>query len=347
MSRILVVTSSAPFVRGGHMVIAEETVAALRRAGHEAEIFETPTNRFGRQFDAYEATRLTDVSEGADGRPIDQIITMRYPAFALRHPWHVCWLTHTMREYYDLFDSIMQGFGRKGRLKETIRRYFVHRLDQRLLTRNVSRLFTISQTVTDRLNHFIGVPSTVLHPPAPARDYRCEAFEPYVFAVSRLHPLKRMDLLIEAMALMKDRSFRAVIAGEGDDEGPLRELIRERGLEERVQLAGPISESAKLDHLARCRAVYFAPRNEDYGFVTLEAMSSGKPVLTAIDSGGPTEQVRTDSTGWILKPEAAAFAETLDSLAGDPSLAERLGRNGLAYAAKHNWDSVVPVLLAR
>ncbi len=347
MSRILVVTSSAPFVRGGHMVIAEETVAALRRAGHEAEIFETPTNRFGRQFDAYEATRLTDVSEGADGRAIDQIITMRYPAFALRHPKHVCWLTHTMREYYDLFDSIMQGFGRKGRLKETIRRYFVHRLDRRLLIRNVSKLFTISQTVTDRLNHFIGVPSTVLHPPAPARDYRCEAYEPYVFAVSRLHRLKRMDLLIEAMALMKDRTFRAVIAGEGEEEWALRELIRARGLEARVQLAGPLSESAKLDHFARCRAVYFAPRNEDYGFVTLEAMSSGKAVLTATDSGGPTEQVEPNSTGWILKPEAAAFAETLDNLAGDPALAERLGKNGQACAAKHSWDSVVPALLMR
>src|SRR6185436_3425936 len=155
MSRILVVTSSAPFVRGGHMVIAEETVAALQRAGHEAEIFETPTNRFGRQFDAYEATRLTDVSEGADGRPIDQIITMRYPAFALRHPKHVCWLTHTMREYYDLWDSIIQGFGRKGRLKETVRRFFPHRLDRRLLSQNVTKLFTISQTVTNRLEHFL------------------------------------------------------------------------------------------------------------------------------------------------------------------------------------------------
>ena len=156
-----------------------------------------------------------------------------------------------------------------------------------------------------------------------------------------------MDLLIEAMALMKDRTFQAVIAGEGDDEGPLRELIREKGLEARVQLAGPLSESAKLDHLARCRAVYFAPRNEDYGFVTLEAMSSGKPVLTATDSGGPTEQVQPNSTGWILKPEAGAFAETLDNLAGDQGLAERLGRNGLAYAAKHSWDSVVPALLMR
>jgi glycosyltransferase involved in cell wall biosynthesis len=345
MSRILVVTSSAPFVRGGHMVIAEETVAALRRAGHEAEIFETPTNRFGRQFDAYEATRLTDVSEGADGRPIDKIITMRYPAFALRHPKHVCWLTHTMREYYDLFDSLMSGFGRKGRLKETIRRYFVHRLDRQLLSGNVTRLFTISQTVTDRLDHFLGVPSTVLHPPAPARPYRCESYEPYIFAISRLHRLKRMDLLIEAMAAMKDSSLKAVIAGEGDDEARLRALVREKGLEGRVDLVGPLSEEAKLDHYARCRAVYFAPKNEDYGFVTLEAMSSGKPVLTAVDSGGPTEQVESDSTGWILKPEAAVFAEILDRLAGDAGVAERMGANGLAYAARHTWDQVVERLL--
>ena len=345
MSRILVVTSSAPFVRGGHMVIAEETVDALKRAGHEAEIFQTPTNRFGRQFDAYEAARLTDVSEGADGRPIDQIVTMRYPAYALRHPKHVCWLTHTMREYYDLWDSLIQGFGRKGRLKETVRRFFIHRLDRRLLTQNLTKLFTISQTVTDRLERFIGVPSTVLHPPAPARNYRCEAYEPYVFAVSRLHRLKRMDLLIEAMAEMKDRSLRAVIAGEGDDATRLRSLIRDKGLEARVDLVGSLSEEAKLDHYARCRAVYFAPRNEDYGFVTLEAMSSGKPVLTATDSGGPTEQVETESTGWILKPHAADFAQTLDRLAGDAALAERLGQNGLAYAARHTWDNVIPQLL--
>jgi glycosyltransferase involved in cell wall biosynthesis len=345
MSRILVVTSSAPFVRGGHMVIAEETVAAFRRAGHEAEIFETPTNRFGRQFDAYEATRLTDVSEGADGRPIDQIVTLRYPAFALRHPKHVCWLTHTMREYYDLWDSVIAGFGRKGRLKETIRRYFIHRLDRRLLTLNVTKLFTISETVTARIRHFIDVPSTVLHPPAPARNYRCEAYDPYVFAVSRLHPLKRMDLLIQAMAAMKDASLRAVIAGEGDDLTRLRALIREKGLENRVDLVGALSEEAKLDHYARCRAVYFAPRSEDYGFVTLEAMSSGKPVITATDSGGPTEQVEPDSTGWILKPSADAFAAVLDQLAGDKALAERLGRNGLAYAARHTWDQVVAKLL--
>ena len=341
MSRILVVVSSAPFVRGGHMVIAEETVAALRRAGHEAEIFQTPTNRFGRQFDAYEATRLTDVSEGADGKRIDQIITMRYPAYALKHPRHVCWLTHTMREYYDLFDGLMKGFGRKGRLKETVRRWFIHRLDRRLLTRNVSRFFTISKTVTDRVREHIGVESTVLHPPAPARPYRCDGYEPFVFAVSRLHALKRMDLLIDAMASTKETSLRAVVAGEGDEEAALRARIRAKGLEKRIDLVGAVSEDAKLDYYARCRAVVFAPKNEDYGFITLEAMSSGKCVLTARDSGGPTEQVEDGRTGFILEPDAAAFAMRLDELAADPRRAEELGRNGLAYAAQHSWADAV------
>ena len=346
MSRILVVVSSAPFVRGGHMVIAEETVAALQRAGHEAEIFQTPTNRFGRQFDAYEATRLTDVSEGADGRRIDQIITMRYPAFALRHPKHVCWLTHTMREYYDLFDGLMKGFGRKGRLKETVRRYLIHRLDRRLLTRNVAKLFTISKTVTDRLVEHIGVPSTVLHPPPPARDYRCDGYEPYIFAISRLHPLKRMDLLIEAMARTKDRSLRAVIAGEGDESARLRALVRERGLDGRVDLVGAVTEDQKLHHYARCRAVYFAPVNEDYGFITLEAMSSGKAVLTATDSGGPTEQVEHGVNGWVLAPTPEAFAPALDEVASDSSIAERAGAAGQAFAARHTWDRVVATLVA-
>ena len=250
-----------------------------------------------------------------------------------------------MREYYDLWDSLIKGFGRKGRLKETVRRFFIHRLDRRLLTRNVTRLLTISKTVTDRLDHFIGVASTVLHPPPPARAYRCEAYEPYVFAVSRLHPLKRMDLLIEAMSAMKDASLRAVIAGEGDDEPRLKSMIRDKGLEGRVELSGPLSEQAKLDHYARCRAVYFAPMNEDYGFVTLEAMSSGKPVLTATDSGGPTEQVEHLSNGWVLKPEASAFARVMDSLAEGASEAERMGKNGLVYAARHTWDRAVPQLL--
>ena len=95
--RVLVVTSSPPFVEGGHLVIARELVRACRAGGHTADLVVTPQNRFGRQGAAYLAAWLTDVGVTADGQPVDRVISLRYPAFAVRHPRHTCWLNHTMR----------------------------------------------------------------------------------------------------------------------------------------------------------------------------------------------------------------------------------------------------------
>ena len=96
MSTLAVVTSSPPFVEGGHLVIARSLVRALRDAGLDADIIVTPQNRFGRQASSYVATWLTDVAS-SDGHAIDQVISLRYPSYAVRHPNHVCWLNHTMR----------------------------------------------------------------------------------------------------------------------------------------------------------------------------------------------------------------------------------------------------------
>jgi glycosyltransferase involved in cell wall biosynthesis len=343
--RVLVVTSGALFVRGGHMVIAEETCAALRRAGHEAELFVTPQNRFGRQASAYAANWFTDVEETADGRRIDQVISFRFPSYAVRHARHVCWLNHRMREYYDLWERFTRGLGRKGKLKEGLRRKLFHSVDRYLLTRNVTRLVAQSKTIQARLQRFGGIPSELLYPPAPERAYRTDAYGDYVFAVSRLHPLKRLDLLVEAAGRMKDRSLGIKIAGEGEQAPLLRERIRALGLEGRVELLGAIDDAALLGHYARCRAVCFAPQSEDYGFVTLEAFRSGKAVLTASDSGGPAELVEHGKTGYVTEATADAVAGALDELAADRGRAERLGRAALEAARPHTWEQAVARLV--
>ena len=343
--RILVVTSGALFVRGGHLTIAEETAAAIRRAGHLAEVVVTPQNRFGRQLSAYLATWLTDVGETADGKPVDQVISFRFPSYAVRHPRHVCWLNHRMREYYDLWERFVRGLGRKGRLKEGVRRKTFHALDRWLLTRNVTRLLAQSRTIQSRLQRFGGIPSEVLYPPPPERPYRTDAYGDYVFAVSRLHPLKRLGLLVEAAAQAKDRSLSFKIAGEGEEAPRLRERIRALGLEGRVELLGPVSDAQLVDHYARCRAVYFAPWNEDYGFVTLEAFRSGKAVVTASDSGGPAELVRHGQNGLVAEPTAEGVAAQLDALGRDGGLAERLGEAGRHTAEAHRWERAVEELL--
>src|SRR6476661_3686149 len=105
MATIAIVTSAPPLTEGGHLVHARALERALQQAGHRAGIVTTPSNRFGRQGAAYLANWLTDVGQTGGGERVDQIITLRFPAYAVRHPAHVCWLIHTMREYYDLWDQ--------------------------------------------------------------------------------------------------------------------------------------------------------------------------------------------------------------------------------------------------
>jgi glycosyltransferase involved in cell wall biosynthesis len=345
MSRVLVVTSGALFVRGGHLVIAEETVAALRRVGHEAELLITPQNRFGRQLSAYLATWLTDVGLTADGRPVDQVISFRFPSYAVRHPRHVCWLNHRMREYYDLWPDLIRGLGRKGRLKESIRRRVFHVLDRRLLTRNVTRLVAQSRTIQERLLRFGRIESELIYPPAPERPYRCDGYGHYVFAVSRLDRLKRLDLLIEAAARASAAGLTFRIAGDGPQEGELRERILTLGLTGKVELLGRIPEDDLIAQLAGCRAVYFAPRCEDYGFVTLQAFRSGKAVITATDSGGPTELVHDGQNGFVVEPSAPAVARAIDRFGAEANLAEELGRQAACDAGRYTWDDAIGRLL--
>ena len=343
MSRIAVVTSSPPMTEGGHMVIARELVRALGEAGHQAEIVVTPQNRFGRQASAYIATWLTDLAV-SDGRPIDQVISLRYPSYAVRHPRHVCWLNHTMREYYDQWPRFSATLGARGLLKERLRRRVIHAADRYLLTRNVDRLFVQSNTIQQRLAAWPELKSTVLYPPAPRRSYRCDAYGDYILFVSRLTPLKRADLLLEALAASEGTGVKAVIAGEGEDRSRIEALAARLELQGRVTFAGRLTDAELLEHLANCRAVCFPPLQEDYGFVTVEAFASRKPVVTCVDSGGPAELVENGANGFICEPSARALAAALHNLSDDSALAERLGSAALKTAERLNWPETVRVL---
>ena len=325
------------------MVIARELVRALREAGHEADIIVTPQNRFGRQGAAYLATWLTDVGS-SNGRPIDQVISLRYPSYAVRHERHVCWLNHTMREYYDLWDRFSSTLGRVGRVKERFRRRVIHAADRYLLTHNVSKLFVQSRTIQQRLAMWPELRSTVLYPPAPVRPYRCEGYGDYVFMISRLTPLKRADLLIDALKTPEGAGIRAVIAGDGEEIDRLSKVITRLALTDRVLLTGRVSDDEMLDHYARCRAVVFPPVQEDYGFVTSEAFASRKAVVTCSDSGGPAELVEDGVNGFVCEPTAASLAHALRWLYDDSTLAEGMGAAAFERGKQLNWPDTVRVL---
>jgi glycosyltransferase involved in cell wall biosynthesis len=345
VATILVVTASPPFAEGGHLVMARELVRALEDAGHSSALLVTPQNRFGRQGAAYLAAWCTDVTVVHEERKVDQVISLRFPAYAVRHDRHVVWLNHRMREYYDLWDDFSSHLSFRASIKERVRRAIIHRADRYFLTKRARRLFVISGTVQARLAKWGSLSSEVLHVPPPKRAYRCDEYGDYLFGVSRLTPLKRFDLVLRALAEPAAAGIRCVIAGEGRETTELMRLRRHFDLESRVTLLGRIDDDALLQHLARCRAVVFPPLNEDYGFVTVEAFSCAKPVLTCHDSGGPAELVKDGVNGFVTDSTPEALARAMRSVMADRNLAIRLGEAGARQASAMTWSDAVRRLL--
>ena len=340
--RICVVTSDVPFIEGGHLVIARQLVVKLKEFGYEAELITTPQNRFGRQISAYLATTLFDLKEAGDGKPIDGVISLRFPSYAIRHPRHSCWLNHRMREYYDLWPHFRSSLSRKGRIKESMRRFVIHRIDEFCLDHLVKKLYAQSRTIQSRLSAWGGHACEVLYPPAIDRRYRTEEYGDYFFTVSRMVPLKRVDLVVRAAA---EARTPCRIAGEGPELPNLLSLARETGADKYVKFLGRITDEELVEHYARCRAVVFPAYGEDYGLVTLEAFSSAKPVITCVDSGGPPELITDGENGFVTQPLPENLAEALNKLAGDAGEAVRMGNAANAEAARYSWEDAVNKLV--
>jgi glycosyltransferase involved in cell wall biosynthesis len=186
------------------------------------------------------------------------------------------------------------------------------------------------------LKKFLDLDGEVLYAPSPLKDrIRCEAYEPFVFAAQRLDAYKRMDLLIRGMA---HGGFRAVIAGTGPEESKLHSLANEIGVADRIDFVGKINDEQLLNYYSRCRMVFFAPFDEDYGLITLEAFQAKKPVLTATDSGGPLEFVEHGVNGWIAEPKpeniAAGIQQTMEH-------AEKMGEAGYQKVKDLSWKKTI------
>jgi glycosyltransferase involved in cell wall biosynthesis len=250
-----------------------------------------------------------------------------------------------MREYYDRWDDWSRRLSPQGRLKESVRRRLIQAADSFCFKQHVRKLYTISGAVRDRVAKWNHVSAEVLYPPPPQRAYRCDAYGDYLFFASRLTPLKRVDLVLSALAEPAAHGIRCVIGGEGEDRPRLERLARELGLEGRVSFPGFVSETELVDHLARCRAVVFPPSDEDYGFVTVEAFTAGKPVITCTDSGGPLEFLRHDENGLVVSPTAPALAEAFARLMGSANLAERMGARARATVAPMNGPDTIRKLV--
>ena len=339
--RVAVCLPQVPFEDGGAEILARRLVVALAARGHEADLVTLPFKWYPDRvlLESALAWRMLDLTE-ANGRPIDLVITTKYPSYLVAHPRKVVWLFHQFRQAYDMHGTEFAQFddGPRG----IAMREAILRMDQRAHD-EARAVFAISGNVAERLQRHCDREASVLAP--PPQDLRLEPLgdEGYVLSVGRLDAAKRVDVLLHALALAP--SVRAVVVGHGPERESLERLASELALDDRIQFRGRVPEEELSRLYGLCRAVYYAPHDEDYGFVTVEAQLAGKAVVTTTDAGGPLDFVRDGANGVVVEPGPVGVAAALRRLDADPTLAARLGAVARQDVRLLTWDAIVDALL--
>jgi len=344
MRRVVVCEAKVPFIQGGAEMHVNGLVAELRRHGYQAERVSIPFKWYPKEALLAQAAawRLVDLSE-ANGETIDTVIATKFPTYFVRHPNKVTWLLHQYRAIYDLCGTPYSEFGHTEadvRLRDKL-----IGLDNEVLSES-ARLFTNARNTARRLAKYNGLTAEPLyHPPPLAAALHGGPLGNYVLSVGRLEGTKRVDLVIRGLARGDSRT-RLVVAGDGPLRGSLEETAAHEGVADRVTFTGAVDGQALVDLYAGALAVVYPPFDEDYGYVTLEAFLSHKPVVTTTDAGGPLEFVEDGVTGFVVTPTPESIGSAIARLAEGRQLAQALGDAGFERAKRITWDGVVERLMA-
>jgi glycosyltransferase involved in cell wall biosynthesis len=347
--RVLIASVHVPFARGGAELLAEGLRDVLHAEGHEAEIIALPFQWIPaeRILDQMLAWRLMDVTH-SNMIPVDLVIGLKFPAYLLNHPNKVLWILHQHRQAYDLRDSIHDRFSHDP--NGGLLRNAVVEADRRFIP-DARKVFTIADTVSRRLKAYCGIDSVPLyHPPPRAERFTCAPATDYLFFPSRITSRKRQKLVVEALAQTR-RPVQVYFVGPPESptyQAEIEVLVRKHRLDSRIRWLGAVSDEDLRSLYARSLAVIYPPENEDYGYVTLEAMLSSKAVLTCTDSGGPLEFVQDSETGQVAEPTPASLAAAMDGLWQDRDKARHWGRaaRALYNSLDISWHNVARRLLA-
>jgi glycosyltransferase involved in cell wall biosynthesis len=343
---VLICTTQVPFTTGGAELHVENLRGALAAAGYNAEVAALPFKWYppAEIMRGALAWRMLDVTE-ANGRPVDLVVGMKFPAYVVAHPRKVLWILHQHRSAYNLagtpFDDL-STYPEGPRVREWVRE-----CDNRFIP-EARRVFANSRAVAERLRKYNRIESEPLyHPPPRAARLHAGDQGDYIFYPSRLEPQKRQELLIEAMRHVR-APVRAVFAGGSREAEHYVSLAKRHGVAGRVEFRGFVDEDEIIALYAGALAVCYLPFDEDYGYVSLEAMLSSKPVVVPSDGGGATELIEDGSTGLVSEPDARALAAAIDELHADRARARRMGERGREKFLSMNvsWENVVERIIS-
>lgn len=345
--KVAITTVQAPFVSGGAELHAHNLKKAFIQAGHEAEIvtipfMDTPISCIE---DHVIASRLFDLTNSWSGR-IDLNVALKFPAYYIPHPNKIVWALHQHRAAYELFNTEYSN------LKDTVEGRYIRSIVQNadnLYLNEANRIYANSENVAKRMRKYNHIESQALYHPCPDMEkFCCTDYENYILMPSRINITKRQMLALEAMSYTKS-DVQLYIVGKADnviEKDKMLNFIKNHKLQKKVKYFDYVTQEKKFELYAKAKAVLYIPFDEDYGYVTLEAMASSKAVITAKDSGGPLEFVEDYKNGLIAAPDAKEIARKIDELAQSEVMAQELGAKSKKRLNDRNitWNNVVKEL---
>lgn len=343
--KIAIAFPYVPFFSGGAELHVENLRNKLNDRGFHAEIVSIPFKWYP-EHELWEQMlmwRTVNLSE-TNGEKIDLLIGTKWPSYFARHTNKIVWLIHQHREAYDLQEMEFSLFRKDGPARPFLQQF---RDADAMALKEAKKIFTISKNVSTRLEKFNGIMSEPLyHPPKHVGRYSCESYGDFILSVGRLDPKKRLDLLIQGMRFA-DKHIKCYIAGIGTaaytDE--LKLMTNKYDLGDRIKFLGLISDEELLELYSKCFCVYYAPLDEDYGYITLESFLSKKPIITAVDSGGVLEFAQHDKSAIVCEPTPEQIGGAINQLYSDKAKTREFGYNGYECVKDISWDNALDRLL--
>ena len=374
MQIAIIAPSPVPFTLGG----AEKLWFGLERyinihTQHQCEIIKLPTKErnFWDLIESYYQFYHLDLSH------FDMVISGKYPAWMTPHHNHHLYMLHPLRGLYDSYcgnvdiqtdntkiryiidyiDSkeatIKGAFHLIFQLKDDksitntlfdfpspFIRKIIHFFDKKAMT-HIKNLSAISNTVANRENYFLKSSKVeVIYPPSTIENFETKTYS-YFFTASRLDAPKRIDMIIKAYKKAQT-DIPLKIAGTGFQYEYLKEIIDN---DNKIELLGFVSDIELKEYYANAYAVIFIPKEEDYGLITIEAMSSSKAVITCSDSGGVLEFVKHKKRGLIAQPSIQSLSDQIKYLSANRELAISMGENAKKSIENISWQNTVKQLL--
>lgn len=337
--KICICASQVPFIKGGAELHVQSLYEQLKNRGYDVEIVQLPYKWYPKDqlLSSILAWRFIDLSE-SNGQKIDLVIPTKFPSYVVKHENKVTWLIHQFRQIYDQYGTEYSDFADND--ADNLVRNQIIQIDN-ITLRESKKIYTNAKNTGNRLKKYNNIDSEVLyHPPKHVGRYFCNEYGNYILSVGRLESVKRVDMLLKGLKHCNN-DIKAYVAGTGPYEEELKKLASKLGLEDRVSFLGFVNDEDLLSLYANAFAVFFAPFDEDYGYITLEAFLSKKPVITCNDSGGVLEFVEDGVNGYVCCNDSIEMGNAIQKLWENKKLCNEFGNQGFNKVKDINWNNVI------